>query len=106
MFCVSPTYSADNVPLCGNGVFELLDGAVGFPAPPQKRDHVAALADEGDRITVRIFENDTALLPPVRCTLRIETCPNCLVNIKHRPPLEYLSEREIRMEIMPATLRL
>ncbi|ETN77789.1 hypothetical protein NECAME_10799 [Necator americanus] len=50
---------ADDVPLCGNGIFELLDASNGFPAPPQKRDHVAVVANVGDRISVRIFENDT-----------------------------------------------
>ncbi|KAK6728391.1 hypothetical protein RB195_005812 [Necator americanus] len=88
---------ADDVPLCGNGIFELLDASNGFPAPPQKRDHVAVVANVGDRISVRIFENDTSYFPPVRCSLRIETCPNCLLNIKHTPPVDILDESEIRM---------
>ncbi|KAK5968241.1 hypothetical protein GCK32_018150, partial [Trichostrongylus colubriformis] len=37
-----------------------------------------------------------ALLPPVRCSLRIEACASCVLNIKHRPPSDVLSDSEIR----------
>ncbi|VDM82727.1 unnamed protein product, partial [Strongylus vulgaris] len=89
---------AEDVPLCGTGIFELVDILPGYPTPPQKRDHVAALTNEGDQISIRIFENDTVPVPPVRCSLRIETCPNCLINVRHRPPSDFVNEREIRME--------
>uniref|UniRef100_A0A158P8P0 CUB domain-containing protein n=1 Tax=Angiostrongylus cantonensis TaxID=6313 RepID=A0A158P8P0_ANGCA len=50
---------ADDVPLCGTGIFELLDTSTGFPTLPQKRDHVVALPYENIHINITIFENDT-----------------------------------------------
>ncbi|XGW21694.1 hypothetical protein V3C99_004566 [Haemonchus contortus] len=86
----------DDVPICGAGVFEILDASTGFLTASEKREHVVALPDVGKTISVSITNNDTAFLPPLRCSLRIETCANCVLNIKHRPPSEFFNEHEVR----------
>ena len=43
------------------------------------------------------FSLFSGLLQPVRCSLRIETCSNCVLNFKYHPPSPELSDEEIRL---------
>ncbi|WKX90478.1 hypothetical protein Q1695_009375 [Nippostrongylus brasiliensis] len=89
---------ADEVSLCGAGTFEILDAATGLPTalPNPSKERVVALTDVGQPKSISIFENETTHYPPVRCSLRIEACASCLVNIRYKSPADSLTEQEIR----------
>uniref|UniRef100_A0A1I7WIS2 Nudix hydrolase domain-containing protein n=1 Tax=Heterorhabditis bacteriophora TaxID=37862 RepID=A0A1I7WIS2_HETBA len=87
----------NDVPLCGPGIFELLEDSSKLSFSSSMKDHVVALPTVNEQINITIFENNTGVFQPIRCFLRLETCPNCILNIKYRSPTEIISEQNLKM---------
>ncbi|CAI4226698.1 unnamed protein product [Auanema sp. JU1783] len=101
LFNLSFTEKLDDVVVCRQGTFQVLNDenpvATLLAYSNSKRDHVAALPNENDTVTVNLFENRTDSNEAVRCTLRVETCSSCYINVKYSPPSSYFKERELNL---------